>query len=336
MRYYGGKGKLLDLIESGVSETGLNEDSIFLDAFSGTSVVGEYFKRKNFTVYANDTLNHCYALGKALIELNKEPTFSKLNEELIDALNSLKGFPGFLTKNYSPYKTNLRKYFSVENAMKIDEINYSIHDYKNNGKISIIEFYYLKASLLKAINLVSNVSGTYGAYLKKWDNRALKPIKLQKIDIYDNKKKNKVFNKDANKLVKEVEVDIAYLDPPYNSRQYHSNYFIPELISRGWFDQEYEPKGVTGIVDFSHLKSDYSSKQFALTQLKDLIENISAKYILLSYNNEGIVSNYDIATILKDKGELKIIDKEHKRYRSVNQDGSNIKTKEFLYVVKVK
>ena len=89
------------------------------------------------------------------------------------------------------------------------------------------------------------------------------------------------------------------------------------------------------MVDFSKLKSQYSSKQFAYKQLEDLIVNLNCKYILLSYNNEGIVDSDKIKKLLRGKGDLKIINKEHKRYRSINQDGSNIKTKEFLYVVKV-
>ncbi|MDB0016960.1 DNA adenine methylase [Acidimicrobiia bacterium] len=335
MRYYGGKSKLLDLISEGVSETNLTSDSIFLDAFSGTSVVGEYFKKKDFTVYSNDTLHHCFTLAKGLIEINNEPKFRKFDEDIFFILNSLKGITGFLTKHYSPYKNNERQYFSVDNAMKIDAINFKIHEYLTNGLISSREFYYLKTSLLKAINLVSNVSGTYGAYLKSWDTRALNDLKLEHPNLYDNKKKNKAFNEDINNLATRIKVDIAYLDPPYNSRQYHSNYFIPELLSRGWFDKKYEPKGVTGMVDFSNLKSQYSSKKFAYKQLEDLIVNLNCKYILLSYNNEGIVDSDKIKKLLSGKGDLKIINKEHKRYRSINQDGSNIKTKEFLYVVKV-
>ena len=335
MRYYGGKSKLLDLINQGVKETGLNNDLIFLDAFSGTSVVGQFFKLQNHTIYSNDTLNFCYTLAKGLVGLNNEPKFKKFDKHPLEKLNNSNGKNGFLTVNFSPFEGSKRKYFSIKNAQKIDSINFKIHTWLSEGKINKNEFYYLKTSLLKAVNLVSNVSGTYGAYLKTWDARALKPIKLEPFDIHSNGKKNKIFNEDINQLVNNIKVDIAYLDPPYNSRQYHSNYFILELISRGWFEKNYKPKGVTGMVNFSELKSGYSSKIEALSNLESLIKDIDAKYILLSYNNEGIIETDAIKKLLREKGSLKIIDKEHKRYRSINQDGSNIKTKEFLYVVKV-
>ena len=335
MRYYGGKSKLLDLINQGVSETGLKNNSVFLDAFSGTSVVGQFFKLQNHTIYSNDTLNFCYTLAKGLVGLNNQPKFKKFDKHPLEILNSSKGTNGFLTVNFSPFESSKRQYFSVKNAQKIDSINLKIHTWLSEGKINKNEFYYLKTSLLKAVNLVSNVSGTYGAFLKTWDARALKPIKLESFDIYNNGKKNKIYNDDINKLVKNIKTDIAYFDPPYNSRQYHSNYFILELISRGWFEKNYIPKGITGMVDFSDLKSAYSSKVEAFTNLESLVKNIDTKYILLSYNNEVIIETEAIKKLLKDKGRLKIIDKEHKRYRSINQDGSNIKTKEFLYVVKV-
>ena len=81
--------------------------------------------------------------------------------------------------------------------------------------------------------------------------------------------------------------DILYLDPPYNSRQYASNYLLLELIAEGWFEQEPEIYGETGMRKYDHQKSDYASKNKALNALEDLILNSTkSKCILLSYNNE--------------------------------------------------
>jgi len=126
------------------------------------------------------------------------------------------------------------------------------------------------------------------------------------------------------------------LDPPYNSRQYASNYFMLELIAEGWFENEPKIYGFIGMRPYSHQKSDFSRKSTAETALKVLISKVDAKYILLSYNNEGIIDNDKIIEILKHKGKVTVFKKEHKRYRSINQDGSNVKVNEILYLVKTK
>jgi adenine-specific DNA-methyltransferase len=109
---------------------------------------------------------------------------------------------------------------------------------------------------LRGINLISNVSGTYAAYLKSWDKRALKPLVLEQVEVIESKNHNKAYKQNANELVKKITPDILYLDPPYNVRQYASNYFLLELIAEGWFDKEPEIYGETGMRKYDHQKSD--------------------------------------------------------------------------------
>jgi len=347
MRYYGCKDKLLTFIEDAVKQTGVNETSTFVDLFSGTGVVGKHFKKKGFTVYANDTLEFAYALSKAYIELNKEPEFKKLGKEIksngsiqsiFDYLNGLDDFEkGFMFRNYSP--NGGRTYFSDENALRIDTIRKKINEWKDANVIKELEYYYLITSLLEAVNLVSNVSGTYAACLKTWDNRALKPLKLAPVKVIPSNNKNKAFKNDANELIKKIKPDILYLDPPYNTRQYASNYFILELIAEGWFYKEPTIYGVTGMREYDHQKSDYCSKNKALNALEDLILNSAkAQYVLLSYNNEGIIPNEAILDTLNRIGEVEIYKEKHKRYKSINQtveDDPQL-TFEHLFVVKPK
>ena len=296
MRYYGAKTKLLPFIEEVVKSTGVNGPSNFVDLFAGTTSVGQHFKKLGYTVYSNDMLEFSYALSKTYIELNQEPEFKKLKSKLKlkSGLNSLFDFlnkldtntQGFIYNNYSP--NGERMYFTDENALKIDTFRTLFEEWKDEKLINELEYYYLITSLLRGVNLVSNVTGTYGAYLKTWDNRALKPLILEEVPIIESSTKNKAFKKDANELIKNIKPDILYLDPPYNSRQYASNYFLLELIAEGWFgEKEPEIYGKTGMRNYEHQKSDYCSKNSALNALEDLVLNGSkAKYILLSYNNE--------------------------------------------------
>lgn len=304
MRYYGAKTKLLPFIEEVVKSTGINGTSTFVDLFAGTTSVGQHFKKLGYTVYSNDMLEFSYALSKTYIELNQEPEFKKLKSKLKlkSGLNSLFDFlnkldtntQGFIYNNYSP--NGERMYFTDENALKIDTFRTLFEEWKDEKLINELEYYYLITSLLRGVNLVSNVTGTYGAYLKTWDNRALKPLILEEVPIIESSTKNKAFKKDANELIKNIKPDILYLDPPYNSRQYASNYFLLELIAEGWFgEKEPEIYGKTGMRNYEHQKSDYCSKNSALSALEDLVLNGSkAKYILLSYNNEGIISQSGI------------------------------------------
>ncbi|MHB8336961.1 MAG: DNA adenine methylase [Ignavibacteriaceae bacterium] len=343
MRYYGAKSKLLPFIEQVVKMTGVNGTSNFVDLFAGTSTVGRHFKKLGYTVISNDTLEFSYALSKTYIELNEEPKFKKLksllklknsNEALFDYMNKLKiRRPGFMFENYSP--NGGRQYFSDENALRIDTFRSLFEEWKNDNKLTELEYYYLLTSLLKGVNLVSNVSGTYAAYLKTWDKRALNPLKLEAVEIIPSKNKNKVFKRDANELIKEIHSDILYLDPPYNSRQYASNYFILELIAEGWFKETPKIYGETGMREYENQKSKYCSKTNALNALEDLILNSSkAQYIVLSYNNEGVISQSAIQQTLERIGTVETFTENHKRYKSINQTIKDPQlTFEYLFLV---
>ena len=347
MRYYGAKTKLLPFIEEVVKSTGINGSSNFVDLFAGTTTVGQHFKKLGFTIYSNDILEFSYALSKTYIELNKEPDFKKLKSKLkiksglnnlFDYLNKFKTLKhSFIYENYSP--SGGRMYFSDENALKIDTFRLLFEEWKIDNLINELEYYYLITSLLRSVNLVSNVTGTYGAYLKTWDNRALKQIILEEVPIIRSNTKNKAFKEDANELIKKVKPDILYLDPPYNTRQYASNYFILELIAEGWFgDKKTEIYGKSGMRNYEHQKSEYCSKTNALNALEDLIINGSkAKYILLSYNNEGVISQPQIHKILERIGQVDTMYENHKRYRSINQSVEDPQlTLEFIYKVEPK
>lgn len=346
MRYYGAKTKLLPFIESIVKKTGVNGTSNFVDLFAGTSAVGKHFKKLGYTVISNDTLEFSYALAKTYIELNEEPQFKKLkshlklkngNENLFDYLNKLNTRKeGFMFENYSP--NGGRQYFTDENALRIDTFRYLIEEWKEEKKISELEYYYLITSLLRGVNLTSNVSGTYGAYLKTWDKRALNPLILEPIDIIPSKNKNKAYKRDANELIKEIHSDILYLDPPYNSRQYASNYFILELIAEGWFKTKPEIYGETGMRNYDHQKSKYCSKTTALNALEDLILNSSkSQYIVLSYNNEGVIPQTAIEQTLGRIGTVETFTENHKRYKSINQTVEDPQlTFEHLFLVQPK
>lgn len=346
MRYYGAKTKLLPFIEEAVKSTGVNGTSNFVDLFAGTTSVGQHFKKLGYTIYSNDMLEFSYALSKTFIETNKLPTFKKLksklkikddNQLIFDYLNNVDELKeGFIYKNYAP--NGERQYFTDDNALKIDTFRTLIYEWKESKLINELEYYYLITSLLRSVNLVSNVTGTYGAYLKTWDKRALNPLILEQVPIIESATKNKAFKRDANELIREIKPDLLYLDPPYNSRQYASNYFMLELIAEGWFDKEPKIYGKTGMREYEHQKSKYCSKIDAFNTLEDLVlQGSKAQYIFLSYNNEGVIDQNKIVKALERIGEVDTLTESHKRYKSINQTAEDPQmTFEFVFKVKPK
>jgi len=354
MRYYGCKNRLLDFLEEGVTKTGINHGSSFCDLFSGTTIVAQHFKRKGFTIYTNDIMEFSYAIARTYIKNNQYPFFKGLKGivpgvngsreniiSVVDCLNNLQPIEDFIYNNYCPSgskdKVHQRQYFSDENGKRIDAIRSKIQEWRIEERISLDEFYILLSSLLEAVPFVANISGNYSAFLKCWDPRALKPLRLKVPVISPSERKNKVFKSNANELIKKISCDILYMDPPYNERQYAPNYFMLELIAEGWFDGN-EPQiyGKTGMRPYESQKSSYCQKVNVKDAFRDLIGNADTKYLLLSYNDEGLMNEDEMVDVLSSRGKVEILETDHRRYRSINQDETDRRiVKEKLYFVKV-
>lgn len=320
VRFIGSKTLLLDEINNLLKEKTDGTELTFIDLFAGANVVGEYFKDK-YSVRSNDILYFSYCYAKAMIENNQPLTFNNLNVEPFDYLNdpaNINNFKGelYYTNAYTPITEDAGMYFSVENGIKIDFIRETIELWYKSKKITAYERYYLIACLIEAVSLVSNTTGTYGAFLKHWDKRALKTLDLKPLPIINNKRKNIAFNEDANELIKRETADIIYIDTPYNNRQYASNYHVLENIAK---HDKPSLSGKTKIFDWSDKRSDYAMKSKALQAMEDLLANIKAKHVILSYNDEGIISIEDLHAILKKnaynhKVDVKTIP--YKKYQS--------------------
>lgn len=324
MRYIGSKRALLKNIDSILSHHIDGSEQTFLDLFAGTNVVGRYFKSR-YKIISNDLLYFSYINAKATIENNNELRFERLKK--IGIPNPFKYFNDdknitpdshYYEKSYS--LTGQKMYFTKENARRIDFIRDTIDDWKNNNLLTESEYYYLVSSLIEAIPFVSNITGTYGAYLKKWDNRALNKLHIEPLDVINNDKSNKAYNLDSNQLVKDIKADITYIDTPYNNRQYASNYHVLENIAR---NNKPELKGKTSIFDWKPLRSDYSMKRRALNAMEDLIKNLNSHHVVLSYSNEGIIPESELIDIIN-------------KYSAVNPEVHHITYRKYESKVKSK
>lgn len=317
MKYIGNKSRLLEFIYEAFIDSRLPQNGVFVDLFSGTGSVGRFFKDKGYRIISNDFMTYSFIAQYVLIKLNDMPPFIKLTKNGIDdvlrILNAIEPKKGYVFDNFAPSGSANRQYFSDANAMKIDAIRDQIEDWNKQKLLSTDEYYILVNSLVDAADFVANISGTYGAYLKIWRSMALKDIKLLPPKISNNNCNNEVYQEDANELIKQISADVVYLDPPYNQRQYAPNFHMLETLAV-WDKQKLS--GKTGQRDYSTKKSAYSQKTRAVEAFEDLVQNINARYIILSYNNEGIIPREDILRVLGSVGSIKEYTTDYRRFRT--------------------
>lgn len=277
-------------------------------------------QKLGFHIVTNDIQYYSYCLNRAYIGINRQPGFSGIVEHLpppagllqydavdvaLDYLNRLTGVEGFVYRNYCPGGTAgkdfPRQYFTDENGKLCDAIRLQIEDWYRDAVISDDEYFYLLASLIEAMDKVANTASVYGAFLKHVKPSARKLLRLERLEIIPDSKVHRVFNCDGSKLVSEVQCDILYIDPPYNQRQYCTNYHVLETIAKYDHPQLY---GITGLRDYRHQKSDFCNSAKALQSLERLIQETSAKYVFLSYNSEGLMREDEIIRMMGQYGEV--------------------------------
>lgn len=320
MNYIGSKFKLLPFLEKSIKET-LKEnnskplsESIFCDLFAGTNAVGKIFKSQVKKIIANDKEYYSFVLAKNYIE-NRFINTERENE-LIDLLNDNAKTKPKKSKIYNHYALgggNERRYFSDENAMKIDAVRSKIEEWKNKKFINGEEYFFLLASLLESADKVANTASVYGAFLKDLKKSAQKELILKPAEFERNKNKNEVYNEDANELIVKIKGDILYIDPPYNSREYGANYHLLNTIA---LYDDFTPKGKTGLRDYD--KSNWCKKDKVYKELDYLMEKADFNFIFLSYNDEGLLSLKQIKEIFEKYGKYDLKSKEHRRFKADN------------------
>lgn len=342
MKYIGNKTRLLDFINDSMFEANLPKEGTLIDIFAGTGSVGNFFKGKGYRIISNDIMTYSYVAQRVFIAMNQFPTFSKISDTgiagVLRRLNdpSLKK-EGFAFDNYAPGGQEGRQYFSDENARRIDAVRDLIEEWHQQCLLTDEEYYLLVFCLVDAADFVANISGTYGAFLKIWRSMALKPLVLKCPEIYNNGFENSVYQEDANKLIRTISGDILYLDPPYNGRQYAPNFHVLESLTV-W--DKPKLKGVSGQRDYSDKKSLYCQKGHADKALRDLVEHANVKYIVMSYNNEGIITRESLLDILSGVGDVQEFQQNYRRFRTESNNEHrhykecDDKVIEHLYIVK--
>lgn len=326
MRYIGGKSLLLDDIGAAINENMENVNSA-IDIFCGSGAVSQFFKHCGYRTYTNDYLYFCYVLQRGTTSLNRRPSFKKLGiKDPIKYLNQLEASDTgislndcFIYNNYAPNDHCKRMYFQPQNALKIDIIRLTIEKWHTQDLIDDNGYYYLLASLINAVPYVSNITGIYAAYLKFWDVRTYNKLELKDPKeeglLFSNGQHNRSFNEDYHELL-HLRSDLLYADPPYNEREYLPNYHVLETIAR--YDYP-EIKGKTGMRDYRDMKSLFCSKKTVARAFEELIAESNSRYILISYNTEGIMPTEELSAICRQyalNNSFRLIQRDYRRYKN--------------------
>lgn len=314
LNYIGSKFPLLDWISEAI-HTVVGVDSLVgvrvADLFAGTGIVSYFLRTQGATVMSNDAELYSAVIAHAMTRSVYTPRCA----ELIATLNAEAGeLEGYITTHYSPVGD--RQFFTDANAKRIDFLRHRLEELRPD--LSMDEYQFLLASLIVSADAVSNVPAVYGCYLKSFKPKAQSPLTLA--PIHTNATPPDDDNLATYCSVESLvlpEVDIAYLDPPYNQRQYSKNYFPLTMIAKTPQELAVEPplKGKTGIPEGCFL-SAFCQTRTVESALTSLVERLPATWVLLSYSSEGLLSKDQIQTCLGRFGTVTVLERPYKRFKS--------------------
>ncbi len=344
MRYIGNKTRLLPFILRTLDRLKIPPGTAH-DAFAGTAAVGRALKARGWRVVSSDIMTYSYVFQRAYVVAQRVPSFARLrahDPDLRAALRSpafrkaaaargrgmlhliaeylsawLDPERGFIAEHYAP--SGGRMYFTDENAQRIDAIRHRLHAWRSEGLIGEDGYYLLLASLLEAADRVANTAGIYAAFIKQWQPNACRPLSLHPERPIPGPRGCAAHQNDAARVAQALgPVDLLYIDPPYNGRQYAGYYHIPEIIARGWFEARPPITGKTGLLAASVPRSAWCSPRRVEGALEELLRATGAKHILVSYNSEGLLSRKTLRSALERvaAGRVRCFVHEYRRYRA--------------------
>lgn len=323
-RYLGSKTKLLWDIEFKLNSILGRKPQSLMDAFAGSGVVGAHFASLGSKVITNDLLLHNTLAHRAFL-LHSEYSLDEAARCLVE-MAGLKPQDGYISQTFGG------KYFSMANARKLDAAREYIDKELDSESLRAAAI----TSLIYAADKVAQTVGHYDAFFNR--DSIDKPVVFKLPKVVGKGSGHKVLTQDANAVVGKQKVEVLYLDPPYNSRQYSDAYHVLENIAR-W--EKPEVFGVSQKMDRTSMKSKYSTRSASMA-FDELIQNAKAELIVLSYSNTGnsrvarsnnVLTDEEIVESMSKVGRVHIEDIDFKEF-SVGRT-SKREHKERLFVCEV-
>ena len=351
--YIGNKRQLIEPISEALktvqAETGREKLHLF-DGFAGSGIVSRLFKAYAERVVSNDlepyarVVANCFLTNRSGVDLNVvEDIVNRANRKVDDHASAC---PGFIARLYAPdndtdIRLGERVFYTRENAQRLDWFRQFLGQQHPNHHDLLL------GPLLSAASVHANTSGVFKGFYKdkvtgigKFGGsgadaltRIKGQIRLRAPVLSRYETDVEVYQQDTNKLIPEIGgFDLAYFDPPYNQHPYGSNYFMLNLLVD--YAEPDDISTVSGIpTDWN--RSLYNKKRHAFDQLSDAVSRVDARYVLISFNDEGFVGMDQLRRFLNGIGH---VDERKLRYNtfrgSRNLRGRNIHVNEHLFLVR--
>ncbi|MET0340373.1 MAG: DNA adenine methylase [Polyangiales bacterium] len=299
IKYIGSKRVLLPTILGLVAR--LPRVRSVLDLFSGTSRVGHALKALGLRVSANDHTAYAYKLAQCYVAACR----TEIGDDaarLIHELNALPGAPGYFTETFCERS----RYLQPHNGARVDAIRERIAQLALDPLREAV----LLVSLMEAADRVDSTCGLQMAYLKRWSARSHNPLTLRMPDVLPGV--GSAHQLEARAAAQLGGHDLVYLDPPYNQHRYLGNYHVWESLVR-WDKPEVYGTAMKR-VDCRTYKSDFNSRRRIASALGEVVHALDARYLLVSFNNEGYLGREAMMALLGARGEVACLEVAHRRY----------------------
>lgn len=325
-RYIGCKTKLVDWIFSLIDEQTHDVHS-FCDIFAGTGVVAHRALQTYERVVVNDFLHSNNVMYRAFFapgEWSEEKVQTIIND--FNAINPAKIGENYFSKNYGG------KYFYHDTAKIVGYIRGRLQSLQKD--LTDKEYAVLMASLIYSIDRHANTMGHFDAYHHKAP--AAHEFQMRMIDA-ESYNSVEIHQEDSNQLARHINVDLTYLDPPYNSRQYSRFYHVYENLVQWKKPQLYG----TALKPKEENMSDYC-RNAAFTAFTDLVSNINSRYLVVSYNNtyhskstssENKIKLEQLEEVLNKCGKTQIFNHEFKAFNSGKTEFDD--HREYLFITEI-
>lgn len=320
--YIGNKRALLPMIGRAVAhvqqELGGKRLRV-LDAFSGSGIVSRMLKSRSELLFSNDIEDYARVIGECFLSNADDVPWREV-DDVIEALRcaDAKGNsaePGLFERLYAPADENNitekdRVFYTKSNARRLDTYRQMLSACDDRLRNLIL------GPLLSEASIHANTAGVFKGFYKDRTTgvgrfggtggdalfRIKGPIVPRRPVLSRYRCDYLVLQEDANSLHHQVgDLDLAYLDPPYNQHPYGSNYFMLNLLV-----SYQEPQAVSKVsgIPTDWRRSDYNVRGKAAHRFADLVTNLDAKYLLISFNDEGFISPGEMRAILNRVGTV--------------------------------
>ncbi len=318
IKYAGSKLKLLPHILSLIKKAG--PKTVF-DGFTGSTRVSQALARSGYTVIANDVSAWSKVFATCYL-LNEYPRSHYL--PIIEHLNHLPPEDGWFTQHYggdpgegcSVGDDGLKKPWQRKNTRRLDAIRNEI----DRLDLSDVERSVLLTSLIYALDRVDSTIGHFASYLNEWSPRSYQPLCLEAPAIIPKRAPHQVHREDTLKLLPEINVDLAYFDPPYGSNnekmppsrvRYAAYYHLwtsvchndkPELFGKA--GRRLDTSDAIAASVFEEYRRNEHGRLIAVDAIRRLLRETMARHILLSYSSGGRATAEELNAVMAENGKL--------------------------------